>query len=255
MSAGSQERLVEAQFGPQAAAYVASPVHAQGEDLRQLAGIAAAVPAARVLDLGCGGGHVAFNVAASAREVVAYDLSADMLAAVAAEARARGIGNLRTEQGPAERLPFRDGAFDVVLTRFSAHHWSDVDAGLREARRVLAPGGRAAFADAVAPEAPLLDTFIQSIELLRDPSHVRDYRVSEWQAKLAAAGFRPGAVTRRRLRLDFASWIQRMRTPPLHAEAIRALMARMSAAVTDHFAIEPDGSFMLDTMVIEALPG
>lgn len=255
MSGHSQERLVEAQFGPQAAAYVASPVHARGEDLQQLAAIAAAAPGGRVLDLGCGGGHVAFNVAAAAGAVVAYDLSAEMLAAVAAEAAARGIANLRTMQGPAERLPFADASFDVVLSRFSAHHWRDVDAGLGEARRVLAPGGRAAFADAVAPEAPLLDSFIQAIELLRDPSHVRDYRVAEWQAKLAAAGFVPGAVTHRRLRLDFASWVERMRTPPLHVEAIRALAACMSAEVTDHFAIEPDGSFLLDTMVIEALPG
>ncbi|MFO1061210.1 MAG: class I SAM-dependent methyltransferase [Dongiaceae bacterium] len=207
-----------------------------------------------MLDLGCARRPCRLQRRAAAGEV-AYDLSDEMLAAVAQEAAARGIANLRTAQGPAERLPFPDGAFDVVLSRFSAHHWRDVDAGLREARRVLAPGGRAAFADAVAPEAPLLDTFLQAIELLRDPSHVRDYRVSEWQHKLTAAGFVPGAVTRRRLRLDFASWIERMRTPALQADAIRALAAQMSAEVTGHFAIEADGSFLLDTMVIEALPG
>ncbi len=250
----SQQDLVARQFGARAAAYVASAVHAQGEDLQQLAAIVRARPGSRVLDLGCGGGHVSFHVAPHAREVVAYDLSAEMLGAVAGVARERGLANIRTERGAVEALPFADGSFDVVLSRFSAHHWHDFEAGLAEARRVVKPGGVAAFADSASPGPAMLDSFLQALELLRDPSHVRSRSVEEWQAALAGAGFAPGAVTRRRLRLEFASWVERMGTPEAHVRAIRSLQGLVAKEVAAHFAVEADGSFLLDTMTIEAQP-
>jgi ubiquinone/menaquinone biosynthesis C-methylase UbiE len=252
MTQPHHETLVVAQFGLRAAAYVASAVHAQGEDLVELATFVTGYPQARALDLGCGGGHVSFAVAPHIAEVVAYDLSEEMLAAVREEAASRGLGNIATRRGPAEALPFESASFDFVLTRFSAHHWYDVRAGLAEARRVLKPGGKAAFIDVVAPEAVALDTFLQSVELLRDTSHVRDYSVSQWTQFLNAAGFTVTRTTPRRLRMDFAAWIARMQTPPLFAEAIRALQSGASAPVATHFEIEPDGSFMLDTIAIEA---
>src|SRR5215831_19425507 len=232
----TQEQLVTRQFGPRAADYLASAVHASGEDLQQLAAIVAGAKTARLLDLGCGAGHVSFAVAPAVAEVVAYDLSADMLAVVAESAEARGLRNIVTQQGGVERLPFADASFDVVMSRFSAHHWLSFSAGLTEARRVLKPSGRAAFVDCVAPDSAVCDSFLQAIELQRDTSHVRDYSADEWRRALTAAGMRPGKTTRRRLRLDFASWVARMRTPPVFVEAIRALQREMAADVTGHFA-------------------
>src|SRR5260221_12310569 len=249
-----QEELVARQFGPRAADSLPSAAHAAGEDLQQLAAIVAGAGTARLLDLGCGAGHVAFAVAPAVAEVVAYDLSADMLAVVAESAAKRGLRNLVTRQGGAERLPFADASFDVVMSRFSVHHWRSFAAGLAEARRVLRPSGRAVFRDAVAADSTVCDSFLQAIELLRDPSHVRDYSPEEWRRTLIGAGFGPGATTRRRLRLDFASWVARMRTPPLHVEAIRSLQQRIAAEVTSHFAIEADGSFTIDTLTMEATP-
>lgn len=254
MSSNPHDTLVTDQFGPRAAAYVTSAVHAQGEDLRQLAEIVRGRPGARILDLGCGGGHVSFHAAPHASEVVAYDLSGEMLDAVMQEAARRGFSNITAQQGAVEALPFADGSFDMVLSRYTAHHWHDFAAGLREARRVLRAGGHAVFIDAVAPEAALLDTFMQTIELLRDPSHVRDYRVAEWRQALQEAGFAPGAPRMHRVRLDYAAWVERMRTPEIHRAAIRSLEARMSAEVVRHFAIEADGSFTIDTMLLEAAP-
>ncbi len=250
--AKSHETLVGDQFGSRAAAYLASAVHARGADLDALAAIVRGRRDARVLDLGCGGGHVTFAAAEHAREVVAYDLSAEMLATVARAARERGLGNVTTRQGVAESLPFPDASFDAVLTRYSAHHWRDLDAGLREAARVLRPGGVAGFADSISPGTPLLDTFYQAIELLRDRSHVRSYAAPEWQAALARAGFTVRATARHRVRLVFATWVERMATPKVQVEAIRALQAGVSESVTRYFATEPDGSFEIDVAVFEA---
>jgi SAM-dependent methyltransferase len=245
----SHDALVVQQFGSQASAYVTSLVHAAGDDIRQLT--ASIPPGAKVLDLGCGGGHVSYAAAATAGSVTAYDLSADMLAAVRAEASARGLGNLTTVQGPAEHLPFEDGSFDVVLCRYTAHHWQNVRQGVREARRVLKRGGVAGFADVIAPESAVLDTFLQTVEMLRDPSHVRDYSTAEWSDIAAQAGFGVTGITRRRLWLDFDSWVGRMRTPKVQVDAIRALQAVISEPVRHHFAIEPNGTFTIDTAVFE----
>ena len=254
MTAKRHDTLVESQFSAQATAYIASAVHAEGEDLADLVARLGERPRARVLDLGCGAGHVGFRLAPHVAEVVAYDLSPAMLAVVEREAAKRGLANIATRQGPVEHLPFETGAFDAVVSRYSAHHWSDLGAALSEARRVLRPGGCAVFIDVVAPSAPLLDTHLQTMELLRDPSHLRNYRPDEWRRALRAAGFQPSPAALRRLRLDFASWVGRMGTPALLIDAIRALQARMPAEVLRHFAVEADGSFTLDAMTMSAAP-
>lgn len=247
------DRNVTNQFGPRANAYVESAVHSQGEDLERLADITEGVAPGHALDLGCGGGHVAYAMARHAKKVTASDLSAEMLAAVAATAKSKGFGNIETVQTSAEKLPFADATFDMLGCRYSAHHWQDVDAGFREARRVLKPSATAVFVDCYAPAKPLLDTHLQSIELLRDTSHVRDYSISEWTGKLGRAGFAVNTLRTWRLRMDFPVWIARMATPQPLADAIRALQQTVPAEIREHFAIEPDGSFMLDIVMLETV--
>jgi ubiquinone/menaquinone biosynthesis C-methylase UbiE len=239
-------------YGPRAENYVTSTVHAAGADLDQIEAAVRGRSTARVLDLGCGGGHVSYRVAPHVAEVVAVDLTPAMLEAVSRTAQERGLHNIGVQQGTAERLPFPDGRFDILLCRFSAHHWHDFEAGIREARRVLAPHGRAVFVDVTAPDVPLLDTHLQAVELLRDPSHVRNYGMAEWAGALARARFAVTSVTRRRLRMEFASWVARTHAPDLHAQAIRSLQEKASTEVREYFAIEADGSFLLDTLTFEA---
>lgn len=239
-------------FGTTAAAYLTSRVHASGADLETLAGEIAATPDADVLDLGCGAGHASFACAPHARSVLAYDLAEPMLATVAAAARERGLSNVRTQQGAAERLPFDDASFDWVVSRFSAHHWHDVPHALAEVRRVLKPGGRVLFIDVVGADHPLFDTHLQAVELLRDGSHVRNYRADEWLALFATAGFTASVRERWRLPIDYASWIARMRTPAERAEAIRSLWASAPDEVREYYGVQPDGSFMLDVAMVEA---
>jgi ubiquinone/menaquinone biosynthesis C-methylase UbiE len=251
-----QSALAEKQFGSTAASYLSSTVHAQGADLEALkktvADIAAAGVAPAVLDLGCGGGHVSYAVAPLASSVIACDLSVQMLEVVAAAALARNLSNIRTERAAAEKLPFADDSFDVVITRFSAHHWSDVPAGLKEMKRVLRPDGIVLVIDIVAPEQPLHDTTLQAVELLRDASHVRDYRVSEWAAMFAAAGFAHQQQGSWRLKMVFDEWIARMRTPPERVTAIRSLLQTAPEETRTYLAVETDDSFSIDAALFQA---
>ena len=249
----SQAALVERQFGSQAAAYVASPVHASGPDLDWLTARVAALRPQTALDLGAGGGHVSYALAPHAGRVIACDLSPRMLAAVAETAAARGLANIETRACDVAALPFADANADFAASRFSAHHWGDLPAGLRECRRVLAGGATAIFLDAVSPGRPLLDTWLQGIELLRDPGHLRNYGIDEWSALLQAARFDLQRVRRFRLRLDFASWIARIGTPPEQAAAILTLQRQAPAEVAGHFDFAADGSFTLDTAGFEAV--
>lgn len=251
MTDKTHEALVDAQFGPRAKAYVESAVHARGPDLEALESIVRDIAPSSALDLGCGGGHVAYLLARHARTVTATDLSPEMLAAVADTAKSRGLHNIGTAEASADRLPFEDGAFDFLACRYSAHHWRDFEGGVREARRVLRRGATAVFIDVVAPAHPLLDTHLQAVELLRDTSHVRDYNAAEWIAAAGRSGFALSAYRTWRVRMDFAVWIARMRTPERHASAIRSLQDAASTEIRTHFSIERDGSFMLDVHMLE----
>lgn len=102
----------------------------------------AIAPGTRVLELGCGTGEFTRRVAPAGAEMVALDLSGDLLA----KARAKVGARARFARGNAEALPFRDGTFDVVYGCSILHHL-DVEVALREARRVLRRGGRLVFSE------------------------------------------------------------------------------------------------------------
>ncbi|WP_028696249.1 class I SAM-dependent methyltransferase [Pseudomonas cremoricolorata] len=252
MTHSTHSDVVQRQFGEQANAYLSSAVHAQGSEFALLQAELSGQSDARLLDLGCGAGHVSFQVAPLVAEVVAYDLSQSMLDVVAGAAHERGLNNIVTERGAAERLPFDDQAFDFVFSRYSAHHWNDLGLALREVRRVLKPGGVAAFVDVMSPGTPLLDTYLQSVELLRDTSHVRDYSAAEWLRQVSDAGLHVRRHSRQRLRLEFASWVERMRTPEPLRVAVRQVQQAMGEEVRQYYQIAEDGSFSTDVLVLFA---
>ena len=229
--------MVQRQFGAVAAAYATSAVHTSGPDLAALVEAAALTGAERVLDLGCGAGHTALALAPRAAAVTAVDVTPEMLAVAGSLAAGRGVTNIVFRHADVAALPFPNGSFDLVVSRYSAHHYADPARALAEAARVLRPGGRFLLVDTVAPEDPALDTFYNAAELLRDGSHVRNWRISEWQRFFAGASFTFEVLFRMQLDLDGDSWVQRSQTPPAKIEALKTLFASASPASREAFAL------------------
>ena len=104
-------------------------------------------PDAAVLDMGCGPGAITVGLARRAGTVAGVDASAEMVESARRRAAEEGIDNASFEVGSAYDLPFHDNSFDVVYAHQLMQHLSDPVRALREARRVLRPGGLVAVRD------------------------------------------------------------------------------------------------------------
>ncbi len=247
----AHETLVTRQFESAAEGYRESPVHAQGADLAVFRARAEERTPRAALDVGAGTGHVAFTIAPFCQVVHAVDASPAMLAILTAEATARGLTQVQVHEAQAAALPVPDASMDLVTCRYNAHHWHRLDAGLAEIARVLRPDGLFVLTDALGSATALVDTHLQALELLRDPSHVRDHDQAQWIAALARAGLSVTRSETTRVRLDLDSWLARAHTPPERALVIRALLADAPEEVRAALTIEVD-AFWLDVLTCEA---
>lgn len=239
--AAAVKARVRDQFARTAQAYVESPGHVAGHDLRRLVELAAPTSDDLALDVSTGGGHTALALAPHVRRVIASDLTAPMLAAARAFLTEKGATNADFVIADAERLPFLDASFDLVTVRIAPHHYADIHAACREMARVLVPGGRLLLIDNVAPDDPELDAFMNDIEVRRDPSHVRNYTAPEWRAMLAEAGLSVTDVELERKSHPFAAWCARSQMPADAFAALERDMLAAPAAAHEHFGIETEG--------------
>jgi len=138
----------------------------------------------RLLDLGCGTGLFAARLRRElpALRVVGCDFSAGMLRQ--AHARSDAVPWV---QGDAGRLPFRDGAFDAIVSTEAFHWFPDQKAALAECWRVLAPGGRLLLALVNTPVALVSDVMHLGSRLVGEPFYWPT--VSEMRARVESAGF------------------------------------------------------------------
>jgi len=201
---------VKRRFGAHAENYVRSADHTESESRDRLLVLTAPKPDWRVLDVATGGGHTALAFAPHVREVVATDITKEMLEAAERHIRASGATNVRFQEADAMALPFEDASFDLVTCRVAPHHFPDCAQFVRECARVVRPGGIVAVIDNVVPDDPEAAKFINAFEKLRDPSHNWAYTEREWVAFFRDAGLRVDRVESYRKARDFDGWTATM---------------------------------------------
>ncbi|QQK77921.1 methyltransferase domain-containing protein [Salicibibacter cibarius] len=250
-------KAVQKTFSASAEKYVNSALHAKGKDLQALAGTIDLTGNETVLDIATGGGHVSNALAPLAKEVIAMDVTVEMLQSAEAFIRGNGHENVRFAEGDAESLPYVDEAFDGAACRIAAHHFSRPDVFLRETFRVLKSGGSFFLLDNTAPEADVFDTFYNKVEKLRDPSHVRAWKKSEWIAKIEKAGFTVEHMQRFRKTFDFQDWCERLDVDADTRRMLQQLLAEAPPSIQQKFNIryEDDGhvrTFDGESILLEA---
>ena len=165
------------QFSKQATYFAKLPGHAEATQL--LMDVAGVARSTEVLDIACGAGAVARPAASIAKHVTGIDLTPEMIEQAKLLQAEEGLSNLTWHVGDVTRLPFASNAFDVVLTRYSFHHFLCPASVLAEMVRVCKPGGRVAVADLALPAEKIVA--YDRMEKLRDPSHVHVLTESELQ--------------------------------------------------------------------------
>jgi ubiquinone/menaquinone biosynthesis C-methylase UbiE len=201
------------QFGRNAANYATSTVHAKGASLRRIVDMLAPQSHWIGLDIATAAGHTAFALAEQVSSVVASDVTPEMLAVAEKLANDRGINNVSFAEADAHALGFDDASFDVVTCRIAPHHFSNPAQFVREAARVLRPGGVFGLVDNLAPEDPAAATWCDDFERRRDLSHRRCLPATEWATLVQDTGLTITAFETMGKKMLFEPWADNMSVP------------------------------------------
>jgi SAM-dependent methyltransferase len=225
MRGNSHNDLIRDQFTRQAIPFsTAAPI----SDAYALAKIVAAGrpgPNDDVLDLACGGGLIVCAFAPYVRHATGIDLTPAMLERARALAAEKQLENVAWQQGDVRSLPWPDASFNIVVTRFSFHHFQEPLAVLREMIRVCRPGGRVVVVDMYASEEKAKAEAWNQLEVLRDPSHVRALSLEELTGLFRGTGLPEPEVGLYELRGEVQGLLARSFPLPGDAEKITTLFA------------------------------
>lgn len=199
----SEGAVSSAAWSDRAEAYRTSPTHAAGDDLDLVIEWCAPAAGVTAIDVATGGGHVARRLREAGAAVTTCDPAPGMQPDVICH---------------AEHLPFADGSFDVAVNRFAAHHFSDVAEAVREMARVAR--GRVVVEDLLWQ-----DDRCEQAELLRDPTHVRNYTEAEWRALFEGAGLAVARLEIQPKEHPLEAWIARTGCEGADAQRVRDLLA------------------------------
>jgi ubiquinone/menaquinone biosynthesis C-methylase UbiE len=215
---------VQAQFGASSDAYATSTVHAKGESLKILTDLITPEPDWVMLDVATAAGHTAFAFAPYVSEVIATDLTEEMVNKAAEMAALCELTNVETRPADAENLPFDDDSFDLLTCRIAFHHFPHPQQAVNEFARVLKPGGVLGFTDNVTVDDKAAAQYYNDYEKLRDPSHYWVPSLPELQGMLEAAGFEIEATRQFSKEMEFHDWADRMHVSAKDKEILLEMM-------------------------------
>jgi ubiquinone/menaquinone biosynthesis C-methylase UbiE len=181
------DRILD-QFSRQAMPFSTAAPITDVNALRMIVEAAAPKPSDTLLDVACGGGIVVSAFAPHVKHATGIDMTPAMLDRARQHAAENNVANVSWDRGDVTALPYRDHTFDIVVTRFSMHHFLEPLGVMREMVRVCAAGGRVVVVDMYASDDPAKAAEWNRAERLRDPSHVRCLTLGELKELFRSAG-------------------------------------------------------------------
>jgi SAM-dependent methyltransferase len=219
----SHHDLIREQFTRQAVPFSEAPGIRDETALDLLVNATGARADDTALDVACGPGLVVCALARVVRHATGIDLTPAMLERARTLATERRLDNVSWRLADVLPLPFRDGEFSLVTSRFAVHHFPDPAGVVAEMARVCGPGGRVALIDVVVSEEPAKAAAFNRMEVLRDPSHVRALGLGELCALFSSAGLSEPRATFYRLESDLDGLLERSFPDPADLPEIRRL--------------------------------
>ena len=230
---------VREQFGKTAMAYIQAANFSGGADLEEAARLLLPTQEDNLLDVACGGGHTALFFAPMVRQVVASDLTMQMLKKAQEHlAEEGGVDNVIFREADAEDLPFPAGSFTLLTCRIAPHHFPDVPQALREFHRVLRRGGRLVIIDTLLPEDPEIATFYQTMEQMRDPTHIRAFSKEAWSEMIVDSELILRDIKTIPKTHDFQEWAKRAGLSRIQIQELNKFFMDAPQKVHDYFKIE-----------------
>lgn len=185
-----------------------------------------------VLCLSTGAAELALACSTQARRVVAAHPEAQPTTVL-------GVPDgLELVAAAPEALPFADGSFDRVISHLASPRSPDLEQMMAELARVLHPEGRLVLVDNYVPEDPVADRFLNALEQLRDPRHVRTYRLSELAGTLAGAGLSGYVAGQYEAAADLEAWAAEDGAPGENTAVLRAMLSGAPDLCRTLFRIE-----------------
>jgi ubiquinone/menaquinone biosynthesis C-methylase UbiE len=178
-------------------------------------------PADTVLDVACGPGILACAFARVTKHVTGIDITPAMLDRARMLQQEKGLTNVTWQLGDVLPLPYKDGTFTLITSRFAFHHFLDPRAVIAEMKRVCAPGGTVLVIDS-APAPDKADAF-NRMEKVRDPSHTRAMPETELRSLFTGAGMPEPRITGYRLEGELEALIARSFPNPGDDETLRRI--------------------------------
>jgi ubiquinone/menaquinone biosynthesis C-methylase UbiE len=141
-----------------------------------------------VLDVAAGKSETAPLLAQYVHSVVALDVTPPASPETQRHIAPHQVGNIAFCHAQAEHLPFASASFECVTSWLTSHRFLNVAAFVQEAARVLVPGGVLALADFITSGEPRIARYINTLNRLRNPSHVWAFSLDDWETFLFSAG-------------------------------------------------------------------